>query len=322
MRILGSMFYIIIFLTITGSLYSMANLFLHKVFKTAIPLWTGVLNALVFLLPFVFPGAKLLSPEPASWIKGYRAAAVIWLGGAVVLMLYYLLRGLLAYRAVGKYPVSTKGNVRIIYDKCAARLGFVKQPQLRYGPLAEPACVVNFFQPVIVLRADIIGQLSDSETEMILCHELMHIKRKHHLYQRVFDVVSSLHWFNPLVWIVKGEFAYSCEMDCDQQALSSMGPQASVRQYAAAMLHLLELSAAYKKSASGNINALGFLVVKQRFVNILYRPSKRKKAVIIIAVLLSAAVTFGASVCVSKTMFYPYPGLTNEVVEYTRDTVK
>ena len=56
----------------------------------------------------------------------------------------------------------------------------------------------------------------------ILRHELMHFHRRDTLYKWVTVAILSLHWFNPLSWLIRREISRSCELSCDEMLLRSM----------------------------------------------------------------------------------------------------
>ncbi len=309
MQAIGNLFNIVLFVTMAGSLFTLVLLFAKKVLHLVLPLWFGVLGTAFFLIPFIVPQVQLVPPEKTLWIYGYKIACMIWASGAVLFLLYYSLRGLLAYRAIKKYPACSDERVCRIYIECGAAIRMKQMPELRFGPLKDPACVVTLLHPTVILNEDIVRQLTDSELQIVLSHELTHIKRKHHLFQRIYDLACCLNWFNPFVWIAKNDFALSCEMDCDAYTLQILTEKTSSVDYATAMLRLMELSAGSGKAAFGKIDALGFLLVKQRFSYILNKPSKERYIVTMAVLTLFAAFVIAFSAMVSRTYFYPYPAL-------------
>lgn len=315
MQVLGNLFNIIIFVCMIGSFFTIALLFVQKVLRFALPLWAGIVGAAFYLVPVIVPQVKLISPEETLWIRTYEIATIIWIIGALIFVCYYLLRTLFATRAIKTYVDCENERIMQIYSKYASELNIKKLPPLLFGTLKEPACVVTIFRPVIILNKDIVMQLSDGELKVVLCHELTHIKRYHPLAERIYDVISTLYWFNPLVWIAKSEFANTCEMDCDSRALKILAPEATVKDYSAAMLHLMELSAGAGNGVFSKMGALSFLMAKQRFMGILHRPSKKRNIAMLLIVMIFIALTIWLSTTFSKGMFYPYPAYDNGTYE-------
>jgi len=64
--------------------------------------------------------------------------------------------------------------------------------------------------------------LSEKEFRYILMHELVHLKR-HDLWYKWFAIfVSSVHWFNPLVYLVVRQINEECEISCDLAVTGNM----------------------------------------------------------------------------------------------------
>lgn len=76
------------------------------------------------------------------------------------------------------------------------------------------------------------GRLED-----ILRHELTHLRRRDLLYKWCAAVVTSLHWFNPLMPVFRREMARRCELSCDEAAAGKLSPEAR-RRYGETLLSL------------------------------------------------------------------------------------
>ena len=76
------------------------------------------------------------------------------------------------------------------------------------------------------------GRLED-----ILRHELTHLRRRDLLYKWCAAVVTSLHWFNPLMPVFRREMARRCELSCDEAAAWKLSPEAR-RRYGETLLSL------------------------------------------------------------------------------------
>ena len=76
------------------------------------------------------------------------------------------------------------------------------------------------------------GRLED-----ILRHELTHLRRRDLLYKWCAAVVTSLHWFNPLMPVFRREMARRCELSCDEAAAGKLSPEGR-RRYGETLLSL------------------------------------------------------------------------------------
>lgn len=83
------------------------------------------------------------------------------------------------------------------------------------------AFTVGLGKPVIVcsMPEDAI------EKEMLLEHELVHVKRMDVLWKVAGTFVKMLHWFNPLVYVFGKEFDRICEVSCDEELVKGRGEE-------------------------------------------------------------------------------------------------
>jgi TonB family protein len=101
----------------------------------------------------------------------------------------------------------------------------------------HPAMPVTWgvVHPKILLPCD-AAHWPEERIRIVLAHELAHIRRGDWATQMVAEVLRSVYWFNPLVWIAASRLRRESEQACDDAVLS-LGVEAS--DYAT---HLLELA--------------------------------------------------------------------------------
>lgn len=66
---------------------------------------------------------------------------------------------------------------------------------------------------------------SQEEKQMILEHELIHVKNRDVLWRVLMSCACILHWFNPLVWWLAQELECTGETVCDEILLQNRSPQ-------------------------------------------------------------------------------------------------
>ncbi|MEO2013789.1 MAG: M56 family metallopeptidase [Fuerstiella sp.] len=103
--------------------------------------------------------------------------------------------------------------------------------------------VVGLLKPVILLPAAAVNRLSVDELELILTHELAHVRRHDmwvHLLQRLTETML---FFNPAVWFLSHRISEVREYCCDDIACRTTGePQPKLR-YANALVRIVEFAA-------------------------------------------------------------------------------
>lgn len=320
MQVIGNLFQIIIFITMIGSIFTLLSLFVKKVLHFEVGLWFGILGTVFFIVPITVPQAQIIPAEEQIWMQGYVIASKIWILGMLCFSCYYLLRSVFAFRAVQKFPVCQDEQINHIYQECQLIVNVKQLPKLRFGTLKDPACVITLFHPVIILNKEMIRPMSEQELMIILTHELMHIKRRHHSFQRIYEFACCLNWFNFLMWIAKSDFILSCETDCDKHSIHILSDKVSARDYIAAMLHLLEAVSAKGIVSGGTMSALGYLTTKQRFWQILHKPTRVMKLFMILTLSAIVFITIFISARESRSYFFPY-GTINTAMEYSEVNV-
>jgi len=70
-----------------------------------------------------------------------------------------------------------------------------------------------------------------------LIHEQTHINRKDYIIKILAFLISSVHWFNPLVWLAFVLMSTDMELSCDEKVLKIMGENIK-KPYANSLLSL------------------------------------------------------------------------------------
>ncbi|HHV98692.1 MAG TPA: DUF4825 domain-containing protein [Clostridiaceae bacterium] len=208
---------------------------------------------------------KTLLPAAAAITKAdpmqvlITLGTIIWLAGAIVLLVYALVSYLRLKRQISMATLVTEN----IYET-----EFIRSP-----------FVFGFIKPRIYLPLSLTG----NEREYILCHEKIHIKRRDYLVKLIAFLALVLHWFNPLMWLCFSLMTKDMEMSCDERVIQSMGTEGAVG-YSSSLLVL-----AMNKRVPG-LSPLSFGEgnVKARIKNIL---NYKKPAFWVIVTCIVAVIT-------------------------------
>ena len=101
-------------------------------------------------------------------------------------------------------------------------------------PVIPCPMALGLLRPTVFLPE---GMEDRGRLEDILRHELTHLRRRDLLYKWCAAVVTSLHWFNPLMPMFRREMARRCELSCDEAAAGGLSPEAR-RRYGETLLSL------------------------------------------------------------------------------------
>lgn len=146
---------------------------------------------------------------------------ILWLTGAAVSMGWSILSYVRFRRTLrGTNLPPQPEDQRVLNDFCPQA-----RPALWCNPTVPTPMLVGFLRPVILLpRLRYVAQGREEELRCILRHELTHYRRQDILYKWAVAAVTSLHWFNPLMLLIRREIARACELACDEGAVKGMDP--------------------------------------------------------------------------------------------------
>lgn len=161
-------------------------------------------------------------------------AAWVWLAGGLALVGYQGAAYLLARRRLlrGAQPGTEEERAQLA--ALAAELGLRRTPRLLRTGEADAPLVVGLGRPVLLLPG---RPLPADEREVVLLHELTHLRRHDLAHKALLFVPCAVHWFNPLVWWMAREAGRTLELCCDARVVRGRD-EAFRRRYGTALLHL------------------------------------------------------------------------------------
>jgi beta-lactamase regulating signal transducer with metallopeptidase domain len=96
---------------------------------------------------------------------------------------------------------------------------------------------VGFFEPVVVLPKWSLTELSPAELNVVVLHELAHLRRWDDWTNLAQKILRAIFFFHPAVWFVENRLSLEREMACDDLVLSQT---ANPRAYAECLVSLAE----------------------------------------------------------------------------------
>jgi len=187
------------------------------------------------------PGSRPASVTP-SLSTFFRT---LWLTGAMLVMLR-LLAGLITLRRVlrGARTV-TDPAWQALLARTSAQLDLRTPVQLLASPHANMPMALGVWRPAVVLPME-YDTWSEELREVILLHELAHVRRRDVRANLVGQLACALYWFHPLVWTAARRLRIEAERACDDLVLGA-GAQAS--NYAGHLLTMVQASASLRAPA-------------------------------------------------------------------------
>lgn len=177
--------------------------------------------------------------EGLWWVSDAAFQTVVWcwLCGCLIFMGYGIMSCLrLEYRlhqkalSVTEMEAEADREARGVFQSLRRR----RIRLLTDSEIGAPF-TVGIFRPVICLPEGLLP----FQREMVLAHEIMHIRRQDNLLKLLAYAVRCVHWFNPFVWLAFRYFEEDMEASCDEAVLRKLGYERR-KEYAKTLLALSE----------------------------------------------------------------------------------
>lgn len=177
--------------------------------------------------------------------------------------------------------------------------------------LISTPMLIGIWQPRIIIP-DI--PYTEKQLENILRHEIVHFKRFDIVIKWITMLAAAIHWFNPLLIVIKKEINRACELACDEAVIKNLCP-ADKQAYGDMLLSI----AAAPKYPTGVFQATMYAekqTLKERLIAIMKHNNKPKWVTALSGMLLlsviGGAIYLGAGTGTSEGKYESGKPLINE----------
>jgi beta-lactamase regulating signal transducer with metallopeptidase domain len=153
---------------------------------------------------------------------------------------------------------------------------------------------IGFLKPIVVIPSWAMRELSTTELNSILIHELAHLRRWDDWTNLAQQVLKALLFFHPAVWWIENKLALEREMACDDAVLAEI---ANPRGYAKCLISVAEKSfmrrgvalaqAAVNRVRQTSLRVSQILDVNRSSATHIWKPALYSVAAFFIACLVS-----------------------------------
>ncbi|MFY0591549.1 M56 family metallopeptidase [Roseivirga sp.] len=162
-----------------------------------------------------------LSPVNTSWMEeNANGIAMVWLFG----FLLFSIRGIGGFIYLNRIKVNAKQikepKLIKLLDELRAAFGVRTQVLLRESSKVFSPMVSGYFKPMIIFPMGLIQGLTSDEVEVILAHELAHLKRNDFLINLLLTVLRSIYFYHPAYWWLQSQLDNEREYASDEMVMS------------------------------------------------------------------------------------------------------
>jgi beta-lactamase regulating signal transducer with metallopeptidase domain len=173
-----------------------------------------------------------------DWARFRYVLFSIWSTGLVLGTAFLLGKQLVCSNLIRRssFPVDER-YLRAVAD-LSRRLDVRRDVRLLVTSKPIGPAVFGLLRPSILLPGPLLCSTPPERVELILAHELIHVRRGDVLVGKLQLVAQLIWWFHPLVWWANREACRERERCCDQEVVSGLGCKPVL--YARTLLNVLE----------------------------------------------------------------------------------
>jgi beta-lactamase regulating signal transducer with metallopeptidase domain len=179
------------------------------------------------------------APVAKATLSTIEVIALLWLTGALILLSRLALGSIWFHLRLSKNRLPRKPELIELLARLRAELNLRANPDLIETPIVQSPCLFGLLKPRLLLPSNLHSQLTPAELSHVILHELAHLKRRDLFTNLLMSVAHSIHWFNPIVWLISRRMRLERELACDQIVLQSR-TTTDPRAYGQTLLKLLQ----------------------------------------------------------------------------------
>jgi beta-lactamase regulating signal transducer with metallopeptidase domain len=190
---------------------------------------------------FAGAGRAPTEPRPATRASLLDAVALrlpwLWMAGSPITFAWLALGLAGAERLRRRGARVSDGEMLRLCRRLALELGVARDVAIAVRDHLAAPVLLGVARPMILLPAAALAGWSPDQLEMVLLHELAHVRRWDNLVNLIQRLVESALFFHPAVWIVSGWVRREREHCCDGIVVARTG---RARAYALTLLALAD----------------------------------------------------------------------------------
>ncbi len=150
----------------------------------------------------------------------YGLICTLYLSIVVIKILQIMIQWLVFKKNYPKQISRPTAALKIFTDLHAHHLCINKKVTLWFSHTIKTPITFGFFKPVILLPIALINNITTQQAELIVLHELSHIKSKDYLLNWFLIIMETIYFFNPFIKIAAEKLKLEREKNCDIQVLN------------------------------------------------------------------------------------------------------
>ena len=163
----------------------------------------------------------------------------IWITVMCMFFIYYVITSIIFKIKIGKKEIKDKKILEIL-EFTKKEMGVKTKVKLLEQNYKKIPCIYGIFRPKILVTKEILKK-DDENLKFIFMHELAHLKKHDLILNKILILITTIHWFNPIIWYCFKQIRQDMELKADEMVLNKIKKEEE-KTYAKTLVKLLPIS--------------------------------------------------------------------------------
>ncbi|MEM6765690.1 MAG: M56 family metallopeptidase [Bacteroidota bacterium] len=170
--------------------------------------------------------------ESASWLPMFDRAMITaklgpylpiisfgWYIGVFIMSIYTLVGFFYLYKLKTRDILLPDAKWKALFEEFTAKMGVFKEVEFLLTEKLQEPVTFYLLRPVVLVPLSVCTGMNPKQVEVLVLHELAHIRRNDFWVNLVQSVIEILYFFHPAVWWISGKIREEREHGCDDMVL-------------------------------------------------------------------------------------------------------
>jgi bla regulator protein blaR1 len=147
----------------------------------------------------------------------------IWLIGMLFLSINLIIKYINAQKLKKHLTFPLRSEYKEIADRIINKYQLKQKVIFKESGFLEIPSVIGYFKPIVLLPVSMLSGIPENQLEIIIAHELAHIRRHDYLLQFIQGIIELVFFYHPVVWWLSSVVNAEREHICDDLAVKICG---------------------------------------------------------------------------------------------------
>lgn len=171
----------------------------------------------------------------------------LWIFGFVTFIIAFIIGNRKLKNRISK-NIYIDDRIDRILNEVKYQLNIKRKIKIVMQDYKKVPSIFGILNPVILITEDTLKE-DDTTIKYIFLHELSHYKRRDLVFNYILILVLSIHWFNPIIWLLFNKIRQDIELGTDELATKRLDKNER-KEYGMTLINLIKNCAKENYTAS------------------------------------------------------------------------